>query len=67
MTKRKVTMKEAQEHYDNLTPETVNRSKRRARQDPDDYDYEDDSYYRSRAFSRMMDAYENRMDWKYER
>jgi hypothetical protein len=68
MKPKKISFSDAQRHYDNLTPESVNSFPKRrvCRIEPED-DYEDESYYKSKAFSRVMDAYENRMDWKYER
>lgn len=66
MGPRKMTFAQAQRKYDNLTEEDMYRPKRKVFREPED-DYEDESYYKSKAFGRVMDAYENRMDWKYER
>lgn len=62
MRPRKISFSEAQRRYDNMTEEDMNRSRRRkvSHIEPDD-DYDDESYYRSKAFSRMMDEYERRI------
>lgn len=64
MGPRKISFEAAQRHYDNLTPEDMYpRSKRRNYDvdDYDDYEYHDESYYKSKAFSRVMDAYERQI------
>ena len=61
MGPRKISFAEAQRRYDNLTEEDMGvRSKRKSyRSEPDDY--EDPLYYESKAFSRVMDAYERQI------
>ena len=67
MRPRTISMAAAQRRYDNLTEDDMRPKRRSAPRPPADEDYEDESYYKSREYARMMDAYENRMDHKYDR
>jgi len=60
MGPRKISFSEAQRRYDNLTPEDVVRVHQRCRVREEE-DYEDESYYKSAAFAKVMDAYERRI------
>lgn len=52
----------AQRRYDNLTPEDMHKvGKRKVARTESEDDFEDETYYKSKAFSRVMDAYERQI------